>query len=196
MSRNKVKEFFLWIIGYSPVIMVILYKFKIEKYVANAYACFGVLGIVILTLLVYRIEQRCFLKNVEKDMEKYNENKRLEIKSISRLSLNEYSFFILTLMLPFIFEDANNSFDFWLMVFIILVLIYILVKMNQIIVNPIFLFSKLTILKCTVRKIGSENEKEISIITKLKVTDLEQLEVVRYKECFEQVYYVTRIKKI
>ncbi len=204
MNSRKIIEIIIWIVSYLPVLIISLYRgwesqnLEIANQQINiienininiSYIAFMI--IVLFSWLIYKVAYVIFFWNITKIRRKDRSNKYLKITSFRRLSLNDYSFFILSLMLPFIFEKIESPFDFLIMIFLIIVLIYIMVKMNQIMVNPVFLFSGLNIFQAKIIK-GIEGDSiHCAIITKLSVQELESTVDFYYEEYFHNVYFIS-----
>ncbi|HGF7661857.1 TPA: hypothetical protein QFS65_001271, partial [Enterococcus faecium] len=133
-------------------------------------------------------------KKQNKNIDKNSQNKRLQLKKKDSLSLEQYSFFILSLMLPFIFESTENIFDLLLVLTLVFIIIAVMIKMNQIIVNPIFLFSKINIYRGEIQKRGNEKTQQVAFITELSDNDLENESEFKYEEYFNNVYILRKVK--
>lgn len=81
-----------------------------------------------------------------------------------------------------VFKGISAVFDLLLIFSLIFILIIIMIKMDQITVNPIFLFSKLKILNATV--IESDKEKRVTLITNYSLEELENMGNRNYNEYF------------
>lgn len=202
MKTKKITEYIFWLISYYPVIMVVLYKsfeteingfikFSFQKYYAyREYLVF--IAILLTTLLLYRLVLKIFTEKIRNKVTKYNIKQSVIINRFEKLSLDKYSFFILSLMLPFIFQSTDNVFDLLLIVSLIGLLIYVMVKMNQIMVNPIFLFSNLKIYEANVSKDNNINKIDVAIITNLSLRELEKGESFLFYEYFNKVYFIMK----
>lgn len=141
-----------WIVSYSPV-LIIMYNFFIKtERMNNLEQVLWFSGIALVTVILYRTTMKCFMKKQNKNIDEDTQNKKLQLRKKNSLSLEQYSFFILSLMLPFIFESTENVFDLLLVLTLVSIIIAIMIKMNQIIVNPIFLFSKVNIYSGEIQK--------------------------------------------
>lgn len=204
ISIRQICEIIIWIVSYFPIFLITLYRswetqnMKIAK---NTYlvikdihinvSVVSFISIFIVTIVLYRATFYTFFKMIKKTIQKDNSNQKLKIKTLKKLSLNEYSFFILSLMLPFIFETVNSTFDILILISLIFILIFIMVKMKQIIVNPIFLFSGVKILQAEITKGNDLDTIECAIITKLTSEELETEDFFYYEEYFSNVFFLT-----
>ncbi|MFW7409009.1 hypothetical protein ACODG4_03495 [Vagococcus fluvialis] len=202
VKQSSVTEFILWIIGYLPVSMVIMVKFIFSSEEADSLwnASFNVwklnlsfqfiafVTIAFFTIVVFKVTLSIFIKKIRKKIRNNHSPKISRIKKFDTLDLEKYSFFILSLMLPFIFESGETLFDLFLIFSLIFILIIIMIKMDQITVNPIFLFSKLKVLNATVLEI--DREKKVIIITNYSLEELENTQNRSYNEYFSNVYFL------
>ncbi|EGS7944647.1 hypothetical protein I4L53_002678, partial [Enterococcus faecalis] len=135
---KKCIELGFWIVSYSPVFLIIMYNFFIKtERMNNLEQVLWFSGIALVTVILYRTTMKCFMKKQNKNIDEDTQNKKLQLRKKNSLSLEQYSFFILSLMLPFIFESTENVFDLLLVLTLVSIIIAIMIKMNQIIVNPI-----------------------------------------------------------
>ncbi|HFD6470302.1 TPA: hypothetical protein ACF5NP_000784 [Enterococcus faecium] len=189
----KVVELMFWLVSYSPVFMIILYNFFIKSNKTSnlvQVACF--IMIIIITVILYKVTLSIFMKIQIKKIKTNQQKKLLKLRHKESLSLEQYSFFILSLMLPFIFESTESLFDLLLILSLVCVIISVMIKMDQIIVNPIFLFSKIGIYKGEIQIIGTNKSKKVAFITNISENDLEDEENLRYHEYFNNVYLLLK----
>lgn len=192
---KKCIELGFWIVSYSPVFLIIMYNFFIKtERMNNLEQVLWFSGIALVTVILYRTTMKCFMKKQNKNIDEDTQNKKLQLRKKNSLSLEQYSFFILSLMLPFIFESTENVFDLLLVLTLVSIIIAIMIKMNQIIVNPIFLFSKVNIYSGEIQKIGNEKTQKIAFITELSNNELESETEFKYEEYFNNVYILLIVK--
>ncbi|EHZ9212441.1 TPA: hypothetical protein ACN1M9_001466 [Enterococcus faecalis] len=191
---KKCIELGFWIVSYSPVFLIIMYNFFIKtERMNNLEQGLWFSGIALVTVILYRTTMKCFMKKQNKNIDEDTQNKKLQLIKKNSLSLEQYSFFILSLMLPFIFESTENVFDLLLVLTLVSIIIAIMIKMNQIIVNPIFLFSKVNIYSGEIQKIGNEKTQKIAFITELSNNELENETEFKYEEYFNNVYILRKV---
>ncbi|APC56227.1 MULTISPECIES: hypothetical protein [Enterococcus] len=191
---KKCIELGFWIVSYSPVFLIIMYNFFIKtERMNNLEQVLWFSGIALVTVILYRTTMKCFMKKQNKNIDEDTQNKKLQLRKKNSLSLEQYSFFILSLMLPFIFESTENVFDLLLVLTLVSIIIAIMIKMNQIIVNPIFLFSKVNIYSGEIQKIGNEKTQKITFITELSNNELENETEFKYEEYFNNVYILRKV---
>lgn len=189
----KVVELIFWLVSYSPVFMIILYNFFIKSNKTSnlvQVACFII--IFIITVILYKVTLSIFMEIQLKKIKTNQQKKLLKLRHKESLSLEQYSFFILSLMLPFIFESTESLFDLLLVLSLVCVIMSVMIKMDQIIVNPIFLFSKIGIYKGEIQIIGTNKSKKVAFITNISENDLEDEENLRYQEYFNNVYLLIK----
>ena len=191
---KKCIELGFWIVSYSPVFLIIMYNFFIKtERMNNLEQVLWFSGIALVTVILYRTTMKCFMKKQNKNIDEDTQNKKLQLRKKNSLSLEQYSFFILSLMLPFIFESTENVFDLLLVLTLVSIIIAIMIKMNQIIVNTIFLFSKVNIYSGEIQKIGNEKTQKIAFITELSNNELESETEFKYEEYFNNVYILRKV---
>lgn len=207
IKGSAVIEFLLWIVGYLPVAMIILVKYFfsnddsnsnwnnniiIWKYNLNVQFLVFMI-VVLLTVLLFKTTLSIFIHMTRKKVQTEHSPKISGIKRFDKLNLDEYSFFILSLMLPFIFESGESIFDLLIIFSLIFILIIIMIKMEQITVNPIFLFSKLKVLEANVtEEKDEENGKNVTLITDYSIEDLENAKDEKYYQVFNNVYFLLK----
>lgn len=74
------------------------------------------------------------MKNKSND----NSKKIGVVKSNKTLPISEYSYFILTLFMPLLFEDINTKLDYTVFVTLLVLIVVIFTKNDYIIINPLF----------------------------------------------------------
>lgn len=214
IKKTDLAEWILWMVSYTPVIMIILIKYFFSDKKSgsnwNSKLNFSVLNfnfqvnfqillflvVVFSTVLLFKLALFFFLRGVKKELRKPLVSKIKKIISFKKLSLDKYSFFILSLMLPFIFESGESIFDLWIIFSLITILIVVMIKMNQITVNPIFLFSNLSVFEAEILKVSTnpniEGKKKVTIITNYNLSEIENLENEKYIDYFDGVYFILK----
>ncbi len=204
ISVRNIFEFVIWVVSYVPVVLITGYRsweagnsetikkgWEINDKVNLSIPLVAFVLIAAVSVLLYKITFHFFFKNVKKEIKNDQSIPRLKIKKYKSLSLNEYSFFILSLMLPFVFETLNSIFDLLVLVSLIIILIFTMIKMNQIVVNPIFLFSGVKILEAEIAKGHDLKHIKCAIVTDLTDEQLETEDFFSYSEYFNNVFFLT-----
>lgn len=194
VTIKKLTAYILWIVAYMPVISLLILKYVDQNILpetlkAKINECFNkelliYIILVLLTIIFYKISN---IKSIEHMKTKAHANKtKLFIRSHDQISINEYSFFILSLLLPFLSHNTDNILDLLLALSVIVIIIIILVKKEQLIINPIFLFSKSNVFTAVIEINGTR--KNVYIISIEESLDSDYPFI--YFEYFKDIYYV------
>lgn len=111
--------------------------------------------------------------------------------------MNDYSFFLLTLLLPIISIDHSSIVNLAISIIIIAYVIAIYVKTDSISSCPLFFFSGRQIYKGIISQASKEQKKENPFLRKeviiiLKKRNLNLNKKMRGTELVKGVYYLTR----
>lgn len=205
-KENKFLEFVLWLASYIPLILMVFFNsvfsdkdyFKIicffnknEQLIISKFSIF--ILIVLISFFIYYLLNKILFHIMKQKIKKSGSNKKIILNKYENLSLDEYSYFIISLFLPFVFQNFNGAYPIVLFLIFIIIIIFILIKLEKIVLNPIFLFSSLKVLKASVTKVGS-NKLNINcfIISDLNFKELENEERFLYDEFFKNVYFITK----
>ncbi len=176
IKEEKIKQFFLWLLAYTPIIVIIVIKgFEFKWYYAMLF--------IMLIYFVYFCSGKIFLDLTIKYIKK-NQLKIGKISDYENVSINEYTYFILTLFMPLLFEDINSTFDYIIFGTLMLIIILIFTNLNYIIVNPIFILGKFNIYKVTFKNID-KSIKGYAIVKK----GLDLDDDLNYIKIFSGVFY-------
>ncbi|EPM8061989.1 hypothetical protein ACTRF2_001129 [Listeria monocytogenes] len=175
----NLKQFVLWIIAYMPVISLLVLKYLRSTYYKdglwinmkslrlNIFGDFVIyLSVCLVTIFLYWLSAKIFEKFKTKEIRKKNDGNNVIVREYKPISINEYSFFILSLLLPFVIEDPSDLLNLLIMLTLILIIINIMIKKKQIIINPIFLFSRFKVFSIIGEVKGVR--KKYYVITKAK----------------------------
>lgn len=124
------------------------------------------LSVCLVTIFLYWLSAKIFEKFKTKEIRKKNDGNKVIVREYKPISINEYSFFILSLLLPFVIEDPSDLLNLLIMLTLILIIINIMIKKKQIIINPIFLFSRFKVFSIIGEVKGVR--KKCYVITKAK----------------------------
>lgn len=175
---NHIIQFILWCVAYIPIIALSVLKNKQGTLMPWCEISIFVLLVIICYFIFAKIYLYFSLKR------KKNQVKKGRIIDKEFIAINEYSYFIITLFMPLLFEDINSSLDFSALGVLMFLVIYMFTRKDYIIINPIFLLSGYKIMK--VKFINVDNpQKGYAIIKK----DLDLLYDLNYLEVFPNVYY-------
>ncbi|PKE25173.1 hypothetical protein CW689_01525 [Macrococcoides caseolyticum] len=195
INESKIKQFFLWLIAYIPIIALVLFKtnsikeilkhfsfLKSYKIVINNEEILKGICFLLLLFFIYFYFAKIYLFF---ELKYTKNNKNGQIKSYKNMTVNEYSFFVLTLFMPLLFEDINNALDYMVFFTLIFLIIMIFTKTNNIIVNPIFLLTNLKVLSVEIENSGVRIKGYALVKNNIDLN-----EEIKYTQIFENVYYV------
>lgn len=213
-SSKKITAWLFWIVSFFPLMLIILSKFLMDNININHDTCFReilesinvfkldfdvyiqlifFIIVIVLSVLTYYVFLSIYLRKERKKIHESGHFKKTRIISFTTLTFEHYTYFILTLLFPFIFIDSNNVFDLLLILSLIVTVIYILVKTNKIALNPIFLFSSLNVYDARIK--GNSGEIiNIKIVTDINKRDLEKSDKLYYSEYFDDLYIILKKK--
>lgn len=108
---GKIEQFIMWAISYFPVLVIGLYRylfedidksFIVDKHEVSSDVVDILVVIFILgfTMIVFFNTPRLIFKKLSRQMEEGNKGRNHIVKKFDRLNLNDYTFFLLTLILP------------------------------------------------------------------------------------------------
>lgn len=177
IKTNKIKQFVLWFLAYLPVILIIVFRALGGKWYLS-------LIFVIISIIIYFFSGKLYLL-YEKRRVKNNAKKIGSIKTNKVLPISEYSYFILTLFMPLLFEDISSSLDYTIFGTLILLILIIFTKNDYIIINPLFLLANYHVFK--VKIINADKVIDGYAIVNKKI-DLD--EKVHYKKLFPNIFFI------
>ncbi|MBF2504936.1 hypothetical protein IA928_02380 [Listeria welshimeri] len=173
----NLKQFALWIIAYMPVISLLILKYLRSTYYKdglwinmrtlslNVFGDFVIyFSVCLVTIFLYWLSAKIFEKCKMREIRNKKGVNNVIVREYKPISINEYSFFILSLLIPFVIEDPSDLLNLLIMLTLILIIISIMIKKKQIIINPIFLFSRFKVFSI----VGEVKDirKEYYVITK------------------------------
>ncbi|PID20994.1 hypothetical protein CSV61_12290 [Sporosarcina sp. P3] len=215
---GKAEQTILWVITYIPLILIMIFRFIIsnkfidinqikfslfnQKFILDSILIeiLFVFFILLISFVLYKITISYFLSGYEKDLKPGGSGKNYSIREIKYLSVNDYSFFLLTLLLPLISLDHTSAIDLSVSLLIITYVISIYVKTDAISVCPLFFFSGRKVYKGIISEGNQEEENKNPYLRKdvvliLKEKNLRLNEKMRGAELASNVYYLKDIKK-
>ncbi|CAM3352214.1 hypothetical protein NOAM109506_03115 [Nosocomiicoccus ampullae] len=136
-------QYILWFVAYTPLLVLIIYG-EIRDYLVtkNIFAKYEMVILLIIITIIYIVTYKLvptIFINMKKKKSKTTDI--IQIKKYDKISANEYTFFVLSLLMPFLFLEFRTQFDYFVLLVILNFIILIMVKTEYIIINPIFLFS-------------------------------------------------------
>lgn len=177
ISENKIKQFLLWLLAYSPIFFIILFRALDDLWIYS-------IIFLIISIVIYFFGGNLYLKRKKKRISE-NDKKIGTIKTYETLPISEYSYFILTLFMPILFEDINTKLDYTVFVTLLILILFIFTKNDYIIINPLFLFGNFKVYKVNIKNIDIQISG-YAIIS--KEIDLDK--DFYYKEIFNNVYFI------
>ncbi|MFP3683314.1 hypothetical protein SB847_06095 [Bacillus sp. SIMBA_026] len=209
---GKKEQYYLWYTAYLPLFLIMVYRFidslnlfgniKIIKYIEKTLTKNGVEFIVILLIilfsyLMYKLVIRWLLKDQESNLNRGNTGLKFAIRSIKKLSVNDYTFFLMSLLLPLFSLDYESFINLAVSFLIIVVVIIIYVKTDFISVCPLFFTTGYQVYEAIISQHSKEAEQEdpsvrikAIIITKSKNPDLDDR--YRGRRLISNIYLITK----
>lgn len=182
IKTTKIKQFVLWFLAYLPIILIIIFRtVKSNWYLPIIF--------VFISILIYFFSGNLYLY-FEKKYINNNSKKVGTIKSNEVLPISEYSYFILTLFMPLLFEDINTLLDYTVFGTLLILILVIFTKNDYIIINPLFLLGKYKVFKVKINAVDKIINGYAIINKKI---DLDK--DFYYKEIFKNVYLIFEEKK-
>jgi len=177
ISTNKIKQFILWFLAYLPIFLIIVFRSLNDSWI------YAIL-FLISSVAIYFFSGKLYLI-YEKNKLNENTKKIGVVKSNKTLPISEYSYFILTLFMPLLFEDINTKLDYTVFITLLVLIVIIFTKNDYIIINPLFLLGNFKVYKINMQSadILIEGYAVVS-----KSIDLDKK--VYYKKIFNNVYFI------
>jgi|SRR5690625_1408823 len=215
---SKGEQVLLWIITYIPLILIMVFRFivsnnflYINDFVFNIkniqfyinpimIELFFVVFTLVVTFILYKITINYLLSGYEKKLKPGSSGQNYSIRKIEVLSVNDYSFFLLTLLLPLVSLDHSSIINLSVSILIIIYVVSIYVKTDAISVCPLFFFSGRKVYKGIISEGTKEAESKNPLLRKevimvLKEENLTLDKKMRGEELVGNVFYLTSIRK-
>ncbi|MCQ9152147.1 MULTISPECIES: hypothetical protein [Bacillus] len=211
MLWGKKEQYYLWYTAYLPLFLIMVYRFidslnlfgniEIIKHIVKTLTKTGVDFIVILLIilfsyLMYKLVIRWLLKDQEINLSG-NTGSSFWIRSIKKLSVNDYTFFLMSLLLPLFSLDYESFINVAVSFLIIVVIIIIYVKTDFISICPLFFTTGYQVYEAIISQHSKEAEQEdpsvrikAIIITKSKNPDLDDR--YRGRRLISNIYLITK----
>ncbi|EFM09517.1 conserved hypothetical protein [Paenibacillus curdlanolyticus YK9] len=191
---GKREQVILWTAAYLPLFLIMFYRFVdsndffkktewatwLAQYIdKTVFDVFIIAGIIFISLLIYRLVAIWLFSNYDRQLRAKEIGKIVSIRKYERLSVNDYSFFLMTLLLPLVSLDQASGINLMVTVAIVLIVIAIYVKTDFISVCPVFFVSGRQVFKAIISDQSKEAEvadssirQEVIIITRDKSLNL------------------------
>ena len=98
-------------------------------------------GIIVISLLIYRLVAIWLFSGYDRQLWSREIGINVSVRKYERLSVNDYSFFLMTLLLPLVSLDQASGINLIATIAIVLIVIAIYVKTDFISVCPVFFLS-------------------------------------------------------
>ncbi|MEK4236201.1 hypothetical protein [Paenibacillus sp. FSL H7-0714] len=208
---RKREQVILWSTAYFPLLLIMVYRFvdsndyfkktkwglwlgrQVDK---TLFDLIVILGIISFSLLIYRLVSNWLFSDYDRQLKDKEIGKDISIRKYERISVNDYSFFLMTLLLPLISIDHASVINFTVTFLIIVIIIIIYVKTDYISVCPVFFISGRHLFKATISDQSRANEainplsrQKVIIITRDKSMNLNNK--FRTEKLINNIYYVS-----
>lgn len=212
MIWGKRQQIILWIVAYTPLLLVMIYRFidaknyfkqhKILVWIANivdkvVYDSIIVIIIFLTSWYCYKKITNYYLSPLNTKLENGSEGYTVSVRKYNKLTANEYSFFLLTLLVPLVSIDHSSIVNLWVTIIIISLAIIIYVKTDYLITCPVFFISGYQVFRATISFGTREEEqadeslkKEVIILTKMKFLNLDNK--FRVERLVADIYYLAK----
>ncbi|MCT6814784.1 MAG: hypothetical protein M3043_00100 [Lysinibacillus fusiformis] len=212
MIWGKRQQIILWIVAYTPLLLVMIYRFidannyfkqqKILIWIASIvdkviYDSIIVIIIFLTSWYCYKKITNYYLSTLNTKLENGSEGFTVSVRKYNKLTANEYSFFLLTLLVPLVSIDHSSIVNLWVTIIIISLAIIIYVKTDYLITCPVFFISGYQVFRATISFGTREEEqadeslkKEVIILTKMKFLNLNKK--FRVEHLVADIYYLAK----
>ncbi|MBN8199306.1 hypothetical protein [Bacillus sp. NTK034] len=202
---GKTEQGFLWIISYLPVLVVALYRYFFEEKVKTL-EVFGhtisddflhlifISFIMLFSAGLYYYVPKTMFKKLNKQMVKGEKGRNVIVKKFERPNLNDYTFFLLTLILPLITVDFTSTVSFLICFSVIIFIIILLTRVDYIIACPLFFVSTYKVWKIELLETSEQNEEyTINAFVITNESDFFDKEF-RVEKLIRNIYYLTEAR--
>lgn len=185
---GKREQVILWATAYLPLILIMIYRyvdsndyFKKTAWVKwlakhfdkTVFDLIIITAIIVISLFIYRLVAIWLFSDYDRQLKDKEIGKNVSVRKYERLSVNDYSFFLMTLLLPLISIDQASAINLMVTLTIIVIVIAIYVKTDFISVCPVFFMSGRQVYKAIISDQSKEAEatdpsirKDVIIITR------------------------------
>ncbi|MCP3776507.1 hypothetical protein NLX71_25000 [Paenibacillus sp. MZ04-78.2] len=191
---GKREQVILWATAYLPLVLIMIYRFVdsndffkqtnwatwLAKHInKTVFDVLVISGIIIISLLIYRLVAMWLFSGYDRQLRAREIGMNVSVRKYERLSVNDYSFFLMTLLLPLVSIDQASGINLMVTIAIVLIVIAIYVKTDFISVCPVFFVSGRQVYKAIISNQSIEAEiadpsirQEVIIITREKSMNL------------------------
>lgn len=208
---GKREQVVLWATAYLPLMLIMFYRyidsndyFKSTDWAQwlaghfdkTIFDIMVILAILIFSLLAYRLVANWLFSKYDSQLKDRKLGTRVWVRKYERLSVNDYSFFLLTLLLPLISMDYASVINLMITLVVVVIVIVIYVKTGTISVCPVFFVSGRQVYKAVLSDKSKAAEavdpsvrQEAVIITREKFLNLNRN--FRTVKLLNNIYYLT-----
>lgn len=180
---GKKEQFILWVTAYLPFILIIMYRFidgndffKKTKWALwlsehldkILFDFIIIIGIIVFSLFIYRLVTNWLFNDYDNLLKAKEIGKNISVRKYERLNVNDYSFFLMTLLLPLVSIDHASVVNLVVTFMIIVIVIFIWVKTDSISACPLFFTSG----RHVYRAVISDQPKEVEALDPLSRMDV------------------------
>ena len=169
---GKPEQAVIWTISYIPIFLIAFYRYYFEYSISeikifnqtltvNAIHLISIITIVIFSFVLYFLFPKIIFRKIERAIEDNKRGMGVYIKQFEKLSINDYTFFLLTLILPIITVDFSSTVSLLLCLSIIIFIIVLLTSINYIIACPIFFISAYKVWKVSFVETSDINDQYV-----------------------------------
>jgi hypothetical protein len=181
---GKKEQTVMWATAYLPLYLIMIYRFidsndffkktnfalwlavHINKFIFDTTI---IILIIIFSLVMYRVVVNWYFKALEREVSEGNTGSSYSIRNYEQLSANDYSFFLMTLLLPLISLEYSSVINLIVSLLVISLIIMIFVKTDTVSVCPLFFTSRYFVFKAVI----SQNTKEEEALNpRLRITTI------------------------
>jgi hypothetical protein len=191
---GKREQVILWATAYLPLVLIMIYRFIdsndyfkktvwaewLAKYLdKTVFDIITIAVIILISVVVYRLVAVWLFSDYDRQLKDKQIGKNVSVRKYERLSVNDYSFFLMTLLVPLVSIDQASAVNLMVTLAIIVIVIAIYVKTDFISVCPVFFVSSRQVYKATISNQSREAEvadpsirQEVIVITREKSMNL------------------------
>ncbi|NGZ74085.1 hypothetical protein [Saccharibacillus alkalitolerans] len=211
---SKKEPIILWTTAYAPLLMLMIGGFLYRNdlvparlreqrlsellggrlWIAEALWLLAVLG---GSLLLYRVVVRWLLRDVRQKVDSRSGGSLYSVRRFEKLPAGDYTFFLMTLLLPRLALDYSSMTNFAVSLLMIVFIIAVFVKTETIATCPLFFVSGFQVYKGTISEYTREEEqsekelrREVVLLVRDKDPDLG--EKYRAEQLIGKVYMISR----
>ncbi|MCL8470498.1 MULTISPECIES: hypothetical protein [Bacillus] len=175
MLWGKKEQYYLWYTAYLPLFLIMAYRFIDSlnlfggiKLVRNIVTILNKVGlefivvvcIIIFSYVMYKVVIRWLINEEVSNLNSGASGSVFAIRSIKKLNVNDYTFFLMSLLLPLFSLDYESFINLAVSFLIIVVIIMIYVKTDFISVCPLFFTTGYQVYEAILSEFSKEVEKE------------------------------------